>query len=64
MRLWPSGTARATTSAAMTPDAPGRFSTTTGWPSDSVSFCATMRARMSFAPPGGKPTSMRSGFDG
>ena len=38
----------------MLPPAPGRLSTTTGWPHASVSFCATARARMSVVPPGGK----------
>jgi hypothetical protein len=51
----------ASNSAAMRPALPGRFSTSTGWPRVSDSFCAAMRARMSLAPPGTKPTSMRSG---
>src|SRR5881396_2259666 len=43
----PSGALFATTSAAMLPPAPGRFSTTTGWPSESASLVASARARMS-----------------
>src|SRR5262249_26868894 len=39
----------------------GRFSTTTGCPSRSVSHCAIRRAAMSVAPPAGNPTSRRTG---
>src|SRR3954465_11689249 len=38
------------------PPAPGRLSMTNGWPSDSCSFCASMRAAMSVAWPGGQGT--------
>src|SRR5262245_47735165 len=47
------------------PAAPPRFSTTNGWPSFSVIFCARMRAEMS-EPPGAKGTIMRTvrlGYD-
>jgi hypothetical protein len=30
----------------------------------SLSFCATMRAKKSVAPPGGYPDRMRTGLDG
>src|SRR5688572_33411615 len=43
---------------------PGRFSTTTGWPSCSASAAATMRVVGSAEPPGGKPTMKRSGLAG
>src|SRR3954462_8553013 len=40
----------------MMPPALGRFSTTTGWPSISLSGCATIRAAKSVPPPALKPT--------
>src|SRR5262245_29445468 len=43
------------------PPAPARFSTTTCWPSTSVSLVATMRLVMSTPPPGGNGLMMRSG---
>ena len=50
--------------AAIDVAAPGRFSTTTGWPNCSFNFCAISRAMKSTAPPGTKPTTMRSGLLG
>ncbi len=47
----PSGAAFATASVPMMPEAPGRFSTTPGWPSRGRSRSATSRAVMSLAPP-------------
>ena len=44
--------------------APGRFSTKTDWPRLSDSTGAMDRAMMSVAPPGAKPTSMRTGRTG
>jgi hypothetical protein len=41
--VWPSAGGRAPTSAARVPAAPGRFSTTTGCPSVSLSGCAMTR---------------------
>src|SRR5262245_48543415 len=41
--------------------APGRFSTTYCWPRYSESFGVSRRAMMSVPPPGGKPTSTRTG---
>ncbi len=41
----------------MLPPAPGLFSTTTGWPQASVSFCATSRPVVSSGPPGGNGTT-------
>src|SRR5256885_2306973 len=60
----PSGALFATSSAAMLPPAPGRFSITTCWPRDSASFWPRARARMSLGPPGVKPTTKRAGFSG
>ena len=48
----------------MLPEAPSLFSTTTGWPQRSVSFCAISRAMMSVPPPGAKPTTILTGFVG
>src|SRR5690348_3973770 len=48
----------------MFPDAPGLFSTITGWPSDCVSLSATARARMSVDPPGAQGTMMCTGRSG
>ena len=62
--VWPSGSALATCRPAMAPAAPGRFSTTTLWPSDWESLSANRRAITSTPPPGGKPTTSRSGRDG
>jgi hypothetical protein len=62
--VWPSGSVCATPCVAISPFAPGRFSTTTGWPSRSAIFGAINRARMSMPPPGGKPMTMRSGREG
>src|SRR5262249_11492653 len=45
----------------MAVSAPGRFSTTTGWPKSSLIFCATIRDRMSVGPPAGNGTTMRIG---
>ena len=45
----------------MLPLAPGRLSTTTGWPSRSCSGVATRRARMSVGPPAGSGTIIRIG---
>ena len=44
--------------------APGTFSTTTGWPRISESFCATGRENESVGPPGGKGTIQRIGLLG
>src|SRR4051794_37115570 len=60
----PSAGARATNSAAMLPDAPGRLSTTIGCPSASPSFFATLRATVSTLPPGGKGTTSRMAPEG
>jgi len=46
------------------PAAPGRFSTTTSWPSASPSAGATVRAVMSTFPPGTNGTMMRIGLLG
>ncbi len=57
----PSAGARATISAPIAVLAPGRFSTMMFCPSDRVSGCASVRAMMSAAPPGGNGTTMRIG---
>src|SRR5262245_4476108 len=48
----------------MLPLAPGRFSTTTAWPSRWPRGSATTRALLSATPPGANGTTMRTGFDG
>src|ERR1041385_8924042 len=63
-RVWPSGGDLTVSSTAIEPEAPGRCSMTTGCIQLSMSFCATMRAKKSVAPPGGCPDRMRIGFDG
>src|ERR1051325_6747633 len=50
----------ATNSLATLPAAPGRFSAMTCCPHSSVSFCASVRARMSEVPPGGKGMTIRT----
>ena len=47
--------ARARVSEASVPPAPGRFSTTTGWPSVAASDGAISRATISVVPPAPKP---------
>ena len=61
--VYPSGAALASMLAAMVPDAPGRFSITTGWPHISLSLTPTVRARMSLGLPNAPP-SMRTGLTG
>src|SRR5229473_68349 len=61
---WPSGADFATASAARLPPAPGRFSTSTGRPSDDESGCAIARAIVSVVPPGEAPTRSLMGRDG
>ena len=51
VRSKPSGADLATKSAPRIELLPGRFSTITGWPSDSLNRCATNRLDMSTAPP-------------
>ncbi len=53
-----------TCTAAMEPDAPARFSTTTGCLSRSASFWPTMRAAVSVGPPGGNGTTSLMGLVG
>ncbi len=48
----------------MVPPAPGRFSSTTGWPSCVLSFSETVRAMMSVELPGVKGTTTLIGFAG
>src|SRR6266581_9811052 len=62
--VWPSAADFATTSPAMAPSAPGRLSTTTGWPRVSESGCAIRRVIASAVPPGANPTTMRMAFEG
>ena len=63
-RVWPSGAALATTSSAMLPPAPPRFSTSTCPPRRSASRAAMARATISVVPPAAAPTSMRTGLEG
>ena len=60
-RVWPSGRARATRAEPTLPDAPERFSTTTGWPRARPKGSATARARMSVEPPGAQGTTIVTG---
>ena len=48
----------------MLPEAPGLFSTITGWPSALDSGSAMVRAAMSGVEPPGKPTTRRIGLVG
>src|SRR5882762_7903238 len=63
-QVYPSGALFATSSAAILPPAPGRFSITICWAHDSASFWPRARARISLGPPGVKPTTKRTGFSG
>ena len=56
-----SGAARATALAPMVPLAPGRFSTSTGWPSRSARRAAILRRAMSGPPPAGRPSTTVTG---
>ena len=60
-RVRPSGAARATYWLPMAPEAPGRFSTTTLWPSAVASTGAARRAMMSMPVPGVKGAMMVMG---
>src|SRR3977135_3379131 len=51
-------------SIAMLPFEPGRFSTTTAWPTSSESRCPTTRAEISGAPPGRSGTTRLIGREG
>ena len=62
--VWPSGSARATVSAARMPPAPGMFSTTTCCPRPSLIFGAMVRVVMSATPPGPNGSTMRTGLVG
>src|SRR4051812_35038259 len=64
MKTLPSFGALATEAAAISPLAPARFSTTTVRPSRAAMPGAITRARRSLGPPGGKPTTKRSGLSG
>jgi len=59
--VWPSALALAVRSAAIVFDAPGLFSTVTGWRSSAANFSASTRAMTSVPPPGEAPTMIRSG---
>src|SRR5262245_36628731 len=62
--VWPSGAALTAASAPIMPAAPGRFSTTTGWPSCALRLGASARPTLSRSPPGGKGTIIFSGLVG
>ena len=62
--VWPSGGDCMTADAAIAPSAPVRFSTTTGWPSDWPSSCASVRDTRSVEPPAGKWMMRRIGLVG
>ena len=59
-----SGADFAAMSVPMLPPAPGRLSTTTAYPSCSVSFWLTSRATILEPPPGGKGSMSRIGLSG
>lgn len=59
--VYPSAGAVAATCAAITPPAPGRFSTTTLWPSASPMPLPTWRATISVMPPAPNGTTSRIG---
>src|SRR4051794_18411743 len=63
-RVCPSGAERAAISPPIIVLAPGRLSTTAVWPSPLLKCSARIRLVRSAAPPGGKGTTMRIGFDG
>src|SRR5256885_5767801 len=60
-KVLPSAAAWATAWAPMLPLAPGRFSTTTGWPRRCCSCSPRRRASRSVPPPGGNVTTMVMG---
>ena len=62
--VWPSGAARAASAVPMTPIAPGRFSITNGWPSESCSCGPITRAIWSGRLPGGNGTTNLTGWPG
>src|SRR5882672_9798759 len=62
--VWPSPCARAASSYPITAPAPGRFSTITGCPRPFAICSPSRRLVTSAAPPGGKGTMMRTGFEG
>src|SRR5919108_3469292 len=62
--VWPSGAARATSAAPTLPAAPGLFSTSTGLPSETVSFSERMRPMRSSGPPAVNGLTSLTGFDG
>src|SRR5688572_16154849 len=64
MRVYPSGSERAATSAPIAPPAPGRLSTTTGWPKDSETRVPIIRPSRSVPPPGANGEIMRMGLLG
>src|SRR6266704_3410895 len=57
--VWPSALERTTRSIATLPEAPGLFSTTTGWPSLCARPSADRRPRRSVIPPGEVSTTSR-----
>src|SRR6266446_1497218 len=62
--VYPSGADFATKSRPSMPLAPGRFSTSTGWPSRSVIFGPIRRDMMSVVLPGGNGTMILIGLEG
>src|SRR5215212_6964807 len=62
--VWPSGAAFATASAPIVEPAPGRLSTTTGWPSALAKPSDITRATTSVKPPGENGTTSVTGLLG
>ena len=63
-KVWPSGAAATTACVPMTVPPPGWFSTTTGWPHSSESFCPIGRTIASVAPPASSGEIRRTGCVG
>ena len=61
--VWPSGSARATSAAAMLPPAPALFSTITLVLSAAAMRSATARASVSVGPPAANATTIRIGLE-
>jgi hypothetical protein len=63
-RVYPSGALRATNSVPIAPEAPGRFSTTNGWPNTELRWGAMTRAITSLLPPAPDATMILIGRAG
>src|SRR4051794_32303752 len=64
IRVYPSGGEATTACEAMTPPAPGRFSTTTDWPHCLETTSPRVRVRTSTPPPAGYGTRICTDLEG